>query len=72
MQARKMRVQTFYEKHFKSQTCSAVGLSDDEELGVLHVLSMFTPEAINLEMILKTIETLSTILTNLLRPTARN
>ena len=47
MQARKMRVQTFYEKHFKSQTCSALGLSDDEELGVLHVLSMFTPEGIS-------------------------
>ena len=45
--ARKMRVQTFYEKHIKSQTCSALGLSDDEELGVLHVLSMFTPEGIS-------------------------
>ena len=47
VQARKARVQMLYEKHFKSQTCSALSLSDDEELGVLHVLSMLTPEAIS-------------------------
>ena len=45
--SRRARVQMLYEKHFKSQTCSALGLSDDEELGVLHVLSMFTPEGIS-------------------------
>ena len=45
--AKRARVQMLYEKHFKSQTCSALGLSNDEELGVLHVLSMFTPEGIS-------------------------
>ena len=44
--AKKTRVKMFFDKHFKSQTCSTIDLSDNEELGVLHVLSMLTPESI--------------------------
>ena len=45
--AKRARVQMLYEKHFKSQTCSALLLSNDEELGVLHVLSLLSPEPIS-------------------------
>ena len=45
--ARKDRVRKFFEKHFKPYNYSALDIKDDDELGVLHVLSIFTPEGIS-------------------------
>ena len=44
---KKTRVKSFYQKFFKSKAKLAKDLSENEELGVLHVLSIFVKEAVN-------------------------
>ena len=45
--ARRERVRTLYEKRLKSQALNASNLSENKELGVLHVLSILIQEGIS-------------------------